>query len=125
MEPHNKPATPESNPPFDFDALLHPAGAFADPAQVVRDPDLTLGEKRAILAAWASDACAVEAAPGLRAPPGGRTVTFDEVMDALRDLDRQAGTFAPPRHYRRVLEHRVPGVFGRRPRPSGPTPQSR
>src|ERR1700745_2374923 len=33
--------------------LLHPSGAFAHPYQVVDDPDLTLSEKHAILAAWA------------------------------------------------------------------------
>jgi len=48
---------------FDLDALLHPANAFAHPMDVVRDEDLTLNEKRAILASWASDACAIEAAP--------------------------------------------------------------
>jgi hypothetical protein len=42
---------------FDFDSLLHPAQAFAHPNDVVNDPDLTLNEKRAILASWASDAC--------------------------------------------------------------------
>ena len=57
---------------FDLDALLHPAKAFAHPMNVVRDPDLTLNEKRAILASWASDACAVEAAPELRATASGR-----------------------------------------------------
>jgi hypothetical protein len=105
---------------FDLDALLHPAGAFADPIAVVNDPDLTLNEKRAILASWASDACAVEAAPELRHPPGGRVVRFDEIMDALRTLDAQAATSAnAQRHYRRVLENRIQGVFGRRRGPSG------
>ncbi|MGA7451643.1 MAG: hypothetical protein WBW73_10325, partial [Rhodoplanes sp.] len=54
--------------PFDLelDDLLHPAGAFSHPRDVVSDPDLTLNEKRAILASWASDACAMEAAPALR-----------------------------------------------------------
>ena len=76
---------------FDLDTLLHPAQAFEHPMRVVTDPDLTLSEKRAILASWASDACAVEAAPALRLVPGaGRTVEFDEVMDALRALDRLA-----------------------------------
>jgi hypothetical protein len=46
----------------DLDALLHPAQAFEHPSDVVNDPDLTLNEKRAILASWASDACAMEAA---------------------------------------------------------------
>ena len=45
---------------FDLNSLLHPASAFDHPLDVVRDPDLTLNEKRAILASWASDACAVE-----------------------------------------------------------------
>ena len=52
-----------------LDTLLHPANAFARPADVVNDPDLTRCEKRAILSSWASDACAVEAFPALRQPP--------------------------------------------------------
>jgi hypothetical protein len=75
----------------DLDALLHPAQAFEHPCDVVNDPDLTLNEKRAILASWASDACAIEAAPNLRCVPGGkRLVRFDDVIDALRALDKQA-----------------------------------
>ena len=73
---------------FDLDQLLHPAQAFGHPSEVVNDPDLTLNEKRAILASWASDACAVEAAPDLR-NPSGPVVRFDEIMDALRALDAQ------------------------------------
>jgi hypothetical protein len=57
---------------------------------VVADPDLTLQEKRAILASWASDACAVEAAPDLRRPPSAPTVRFDDIMDALKRLDGEA-----------------------------------
>ena len=53
---------------FNLDYLLHPAGAFRTPMEVVNDPDMTVQEKRAILASWASDACAVEAAPDLRRP---------------------------------------------------------
>ena len=99
---------------LDLDALLHPAQAFEHPMKVANDPDLTLSEKRAILASWASDACAVEAAPKLRRAPGtGRTVRFDDVMDALRVLDRRAANKPTP-HYRRILAHRRPGVFGRR-----------
>jgi len=105
---------------LDLDTLLHPAQAFEHPMSVVNDPDLTLSEKRAILASWASDICAVEAAPGLRRVPGtGKAVAFDDVMDALRSLDRSAGERRP--HYRRVLENRRPGVFGRKSPPrSGP-----
>ena len=54
---------------FDLDDLLHPAQAFSHPADVVNDPDLTLNEKRAILASWASDACAIESVPALRRAP--------------------------------------------------------
>jgi hypothetical protein len=87
---------------FSLDELLHPANSFEHPYEVVNDPDLTLNEKRAILASWASDACAIEAAPELRARPQGSTVRFDEIMDALRTLDRQANGDK----YRRVLHRR-------------------
>jgi hypothetical protein len=71
----------------DFDELAHPSEVFDHPREVVSDPDLSLNEKRAILASWASDACAIEAAPALRQTPGGRVVPFDEIMDAMRALD--------------------------------------
>lgn len=74
---------------FNLDQLLHPAQAFGHPSEVVNDPDLTLNEKRAILASWASDACAIEAAPELRRSPAGPVVRFDDIMDALRSLDAQ------------------------------------
>lgn len=74
----------------DFDNLLHPALAFASPSNVVNDPDLTLNEKRAILASWASDASAAEANPLLRQSLGGATASWDDVMEALKDLDLQA-----------------------------------
>ncbi|WP_298357459.1 hypothetical protein [Rhodoblastus sp.] len=73
-----------------FDDLLRPARAFAHPSDVVDDSDLTLNEKRAILASWASDACAAEANPLLRRTCDGRTVSWDDVMDALKELDLQA-----------------------------------
>lgn len=93
---------------FDFNTLLHPAQAFAQPADVVNDCDLTLSEKRAILASWASDACAVEANPALRRRPGRTLVSFDDIMDALRMLDRQAAQGCKPvPHYRRVLQRRA------------------
>jgi hypothetical protein len=86
-----------------LDKLLHPAQAFARPSDVVNDPDLTLNEKRAILASWASDACAIEAVPCLRRPPNGkRPVPFDEVMDALRALDKQVGEQGRAPTYGRV-----------------------
>jgi hypothetical protein len=75
---------------FELDYLLHPAGAFRTPTDVVKDPDMTTQEKRAILASWASDACAVEAAPDLRRPPSASIVRFDDVMEALKRLDGEA-----------------------------------
>src|ERR1700747_158763 len=82
---------------LELDDLLHPAQAFAHPSEVVRDPELTLNEKRAILASWASDACAVEAAPGLRINTAGKTVSWDDIMDALKTLDLQAAETEPMR----------------------------
>ena len=80
------------------------AQAFDHPRNVVTDADLTLNEKRAILASWASDACAVEAAPALRHAPGGRRpVSVDEILEALQALDRGAkdGAMRTQRQLRR------------------------
>ena len=75
---------------FEIDKLLHPAGAYGHPKEVVADADLTLNEKRAILAAWASDACAIQAAPDLRQQGDGPPVSFDDIMEALKALDGEA-----------------------------------
>jgi hypothetical protein len=85
--------------PFELSQLLHPAQAFEHPSQVVDDPDLTLNEKRAILASWASDACAVEASPELRVGPKA-PVRFDDIMDALKRLDGEA---ASKPQYRKLI----------------------
>jgi len=97
---------------FDLNKLLHPAQAFSHPADVVNDPDLTLNEKRAILASWAANACALESVPALRRAPtkAGRPVAFDDVMDALRALDARATETSS--RYRRVLR-RKRRIFGR------------
>jgi hypothetical protein len=81
----------------DYDGLVHPSQVFGHPSDIVNDPDLSLNEKRAILAAWASDACAVEAAPALRKSPTGRVVQFDDIMDALRTLDKEMASRQPLR----------------------------
>jgi hypothetical protein len=85
---------------FDLDALLHPAKAFAHPMDVVRDPDLTLNEKRAVLASWASDVCAVEADPDPKQPADGPRIRFDDIMDALKQLDADA---AKKSHYGKLI----------------------
>ena len=82
----------ESAKEFDVNDFLHPARAFRIPMEVVADPDLTVHEKRAILASWASDACAVEAEPDVRQPPSAPLVRFDDIMDALKQLDGEAAT---------------------------------
>ena len=98
---------------FDLDALLHPASAFAHPMDVVRDEDLTLNEKRAILASWASDACAMEAAPDLRVNSSRSVVRWDDIMDALRTLDKEMENYAKPLpHYKRVLARKDAGLLG-------------
>lgn len=74
---------------IDIDELLHPARAFSHPMDVVRDTDLTLYQKRAILSSWATDACAVEDFPEFRQPSGAAPVKFDDIMDALLVLDSE------------------------------------
>ena len=63
---------------------------FAHPREVVLDQELNPMEKRAILAAWASDVSAVESHPEFRwlyGTPG--PVAFSHIRDALRALDAQ------------------------------------
>lgn len=72
----------------DLNAILHPGSVYAHPRDVLRDDRLSVGEKRAILASWASDAAAVASNPALREIPGTRRiVTVDDVLDALAALD--------------------------------------
>ena len=80
---------------IDINALLHPGTAFAHPRDVIADPTLSLAEKRAILASWASDASAISSCPALRAPEGLKApVTIDEILEALCALDE--GPRNPP-----------------------------
>ena len=102
---------------WELNDLLHPAQAFESPAAVLKDPDLTINEKRAILASWASDACAIEAAPDLRAAPSGRIIRFHEIMDALRALDKEVNVET----YRRVLRRQRILGRGRRDTSAGGT----
>jgi hypothetical protein len=99
-----------SNDGLDIGRMLQPANAFADPMAVVDDQDLTLTEKRAILSSWASDARSIESV--LNRAEG--VVRLDDVMKALAELDRRYGDLKSRPRYRRILENRTPGVFGRR-----------
>jgi hypothetical protein len=72
-----------------IDRVLSPARHFRHPDDVLSDNTLDVREKRAILSSWASDACAVESIPALRQLPGASSpVSFDVIMDALRQLDQ-------------------------------------
>jgi hypothetical protein len=93
----------------ELDVLLNPARAFKHPGDVVRDPDMTLYEKRAILSSWASDACAVPDIPELRQPSGIGQVKFDDIMDALQDLDAELEQRAHP--FRKHGGRRYPGSY--------------
>lgn len=65
-------------------------GDFAHPREVLADEDLDPMEKRALLAAWASDASAVESCPEFRwlsGTPG--PVALTQILAALRSLDEE------------------------------------
>ena len=69
--------------------LRQPYWSFNYPHQVVSDASLDLEEKRAILAAWASDIHAVESLPALRHLPGTPyPVTYSSIMAARFRLDQ-------------------------------------
>lgn len=107
--------------PFEFnlDELLHPAQAFAHPRDVVDDADLTINEKRAILASWVSYACAVEAAPASRRPPGAAgVIAVDDILEALRKLDREVQQTSPDVAWarRQVRRQSIRDFLLRRPR---------
>jgi hypothetical protein len=66
---------------------VHLCGRVSSPQDLGR-PQLEPEVKRAILASWASDACAVLSEPSLRRPPElVESVEVDEVLCALRKLD--------------------------------------
>jgi hypothetical protein len=89
-----RPTTADDNV-FDLDALLHPGTVFEHPRDVVSHLGLTIGEKRAILASWASDASAITSCPSMRSPAGlKKPVSIDEILEALCELD--GGPRNPP-----------------------------
>ncbi len=68
---------------------LRPAVGYGHPRDVLKDPDLALDEKRAVLSSRASDASAVQDQPAMRWLLGTpEPVPFHEVRDALARLDR-------------------------------------
>jgi len=81
-----------------FEALVAPGDVFRHPREVLAYLGLSLAEKRAILASWASDACGVESCPALRCLPGCKAepVPVDEVLAALLALDGSPAPVPPP-----------------------------
>jgi hypothetical protein len=67
------------------------APILGHPDDVVRHPQLTVAEKREVLARWASDAHAVEDAPALRQLDDGSVVAVDAILQALKSLDCDQG----------------------------------
>jgi hypothetical protein len=59
----------------------------SDPFAVVADRNMSLEDKRATLADWASDARAVRDHPALRQLDNGVMVDIDRVLSALKRLD--------------------------------------
>jgi hypothetical protein len=95
MEAATRPTTAFDDNVFDFDYLHHPGTKFEHPRDVVCHSGLTLAEKRAILASWASDASAIASCPSRRAPEGLKApITIDEILQALRAFD--GGPQPPP-----------------------------
>ena len=90
-----RPTTAFDDNVFDINALLHPGTVFDLPREVLADASLSVSEKRAILASWASDASAIVSCPSLRAPASLKApVTIDEILAALCELD--GGPRHPP-----------------------------
>lgn len=72
-----------------LDRMLRPAVGFSHPRDVLKDPDLSREEKRAVLSSWASDACAVPDHPTLRLMVGGEfPVPLQDILECLARLDR-------------------------------------
>lgn len=92
-----------------WQALVAPGDVFRHPREVLAHPQLSREDKRAILASWASDACALEGMPGLRCLTGCKAepVSVDTVLTALTELDREAVVVPakrmPPRRRARGL----------------------
>ncbi|GEP09749.1 hypothetical protein [Methylobacterium gnaphalii] len=70
-------------------AFIAPGDTFRHPRDVILHPTLSVAEKRAILAWWASDIHAVDSSPWLRCLPGSasQAVPVGDVFAALAELD--------------------------------------
>lgn len=73
------------------DLLSGKSVVFAHPDEVLSDRELSVEDKRSLLASWVSDAFSVENSPSLRQLTSGAVVRVDDIMAALKSLDE-------PRH---------------------------
>lgn len=110
------------------ETLPHARGHLADrnllahPADVLSHPALTDDEKREVLSAWASDACAVENDPTLRRLPVGALVPLAEILAALRALPADTTAAPLPSPARRRQGPAYVGWHRRRRRQDGDWP---
>ena len=74
---------------FDDDAFVSDSDliGFWTPREIVKEPMLTIGRKRQLLAYWGSDIHAVVGQPALRSYAHGPTVSIDDITAALCELD--------------------------------------
>jgi hypothetical protein len=64
--------------------------------QVLRNKLMSITDKRALLASWASDMNAVPDEPALRKLADGTVLDIDDILNALRTLDDWHGDDDPP-----------------------------
>jgi hypothetical protein len=74
-----------------FGPGLDPAVCYADPQDVLRDPELDPAQKREVLHRWALDAYLLELAYS-KGEPQAQLSRLQEVIDALIDLGQPAST---------------------------------
>lgn len=85
-----------NNPHFDIHATSVLASAFSSPKEVLSSRRLSNAEKRCVLAAWASDAFAVEGRPWERQlPNSAKIIPLRDIMKAIRSLDDDDGDDPP------------------------------
>jgi hypothetical protein len=85
------------------DLLSRKSVVFAHPDEVLGDAELSIADKRSLLASWVSDAFSVENSPSLRQLTSGAVVRVDDIMAALKSLDepRHEATFTVSRSFAR------------------------
>ncbi|CCV05698.1 conserved hypothetical protein [Mesorhizobium metallidurans STM 2683] len=60
---------------------------LGSPDDILHHPDMSVAEKRAVLASWASDARAVPGVPILRQWDNGSVAVLDDILGALSALE--------------------------------------